>query len=300
MKSSIDVLKQLYKPYKYTIKGKCTVLESTSGNVVVKEKGKVNIRDLYGYLISRNFNCFPKLIEDNRSDVNVYEYIDDVEMPKEQKMDDLIDIVASLHNKTSYNKEVTSDKYKEIYENILANILYKENFYNELIRLAEDSVFPSPSSQLLLVNSSKIFASLDFSKKELEKWYNQVLEKKNQRVSLIHNNLRLDHFLRNDNDYLISWENAKVDTPILDLVVLYQNECLNVAFSDKFNKYLQSFSLTDEEIILFFILIIIPYEVNLNNTEFNNVIEVRRLIDYVFKTEDLVRSYYSKNKEEQK
>ena len=295
--NSVEVLKQIYKPYKYTIIGKCTFLESTSGNIVIKDKGKTNIRELFGYLASRNFNCFPKLIEDNRSDVNVYEYIMDVEMPKDQKMDDLIELVASLHNKTSYSKEVTLDKYKEIYENIMANILYKENFYNELIRLSEDSVFPSPSSQLLLVNSSKIFASLDFSKKELENWYNQVSDKKKQRVSLIHNNLKLEHYLKNDSDYLISWENSKIDTPVLDLVTLYRNECLNVDFSDKLNKYLQSFSLSEDEIILFFVLIIIPNEINLNDTEFNNVVEIRRLIDYVFKTEDLIRSYYSKNEE---
>lgn len=298
MKSSIDVLKQIYKPYKLTIRGKCTIFESTLGNVVIKEKSDKNINELFSYLKSRNFNSFPKLVEDNRSDVNVYEFVEDTEIPKEQKMDDLIEVTASLHNKTSYYKEVTLDKYKEIYENIMANIIYKEKFYNDLINLAEDSVFPSPSNQLLLVNSSKIYASLDFSKKELEKWYSDVSEKKKQRVSLIHNNLKLEHFMRSDKDYLISWESAKVDTPILDLVNLYKNECLNIDFSDKLEKYLQLYSLSDDEFKLFLILIVIPDEINLNNAELINVKEVRKLVDYIFKTEELVRSYYTKNKEE--
>lgn len=297
MKNSIDVLKQIYKPYRYTIMGKCTLLESTSGDIIIKEKGKCNISSLYGYLKSRNFNNFPKLIEDNRSDVNVFEYVNDIDMPKDQKIDDLIDVVAALHNKTSYSKEVTLDKFKEIYENIMANILYKEEFYNNLIRALESDVFSSPSSQLLLVHSNKIFASLDFCKRELEKWYSLVKEKKKQRVSLVHNNLKLEHFIKNENDYLISWDNAKVDTPIIDMVELYRNECLNFDFTEKLDKYLGMYNISEDEKILFYILIIIPDEINLNNKEIDNVKIVRCLVDYIYKTEDLIRFYYSKDKE---
>jgi len=298
MNNSIDVLKKIYKPYRYTLLGKCTLLESTSGNIIIKEKGNVNISELFNYLKARNFNKFPKLIEDNRDDVNVYEYVSDVAFPKDQKMNDLIETIADLHNKTSYKKEVTDDKFKEIYENILANILYKENFYNELVNIAEDSIFPSPSSQILLINSSKIFSALDFSKRELEEWFRLVSEKKKQKVSLIHGNLKLEHYIRNENEYLISWDNSKIDTPILDLVKLYQNEGLNVDFSEKFEKYLSHYSLDDDELKLFFILIAIPLEVNLNNIEIDNVKQIRTVIDYVFKTEELIRPYYAKDKKE--
>lgn len=298
MKNSLEVLKQIYKPYKFTIMGKCTLLESTSGNIIVKEKGKSDISSLYNYLKSRNFNNFPKLLEDNRSDVNVYEYIEDINMPKEQKFDDFIEVVGNLHRKTSYSKEVTEDKFKEIYENILANILYKEKFYNDIISRVEGDLFPSPSSQLLLVHSNKIFSSLDFCKKELESWFILVKEKKKQKVSLIHNNLKLEHFIKNENDYLISWENSKVDTPIIDLVNLYRNECLNFDFKEKLEKYFLNYSLDEDEKKLFFLLIIIPDEIDLNGEEINNVKKVRYLIDYVYKTEDLIRSYYTENKEE--
>lgn len=297
MKNSIEVLKQIYKPYRYTIMGKCTLLESTSGKLIVKEKTDCNINNLYNYLRVRNFNNFPKLLEDNRSDVNVFEYIEDCAIPKEQKIDDLMDVIASLHSKTSYMKEVTSDKYKEIYENILANVLYKEKFYNDIVTQIEGDLFLSPSSQLLLIYSNKIFASLDFCKKELENWYNLVSEKKKQKVSLIHNNLKLDHFIKNEQDYLISWDNSKVDTPILDLVTLYKNECLNFDFKDKLDKYFSLINFSEDEKKLFFLLIIIPAEIDLNKEEMLNVKTVRCLIDYIYKTEDLIRSYYTENKE---
>src|SRR5574344_2287437 len=104
--NSIDVLKNIYRPYRYTIKGKTTIINTTSGDYVIKEKSK-DIKELYGYLISRNFDNFPKLIDESRKDVNVYEYIEDTTMPKEQKSIDLIRLVSNLHNKTSYFKEVS-------------------------------------------------------------------------------------------------------------------------------------------------------------------------------------------------
>ena len=299
MKNSLDVLKQIYKPYKYTILNHCTLLESTSGNVIVKKKSDINIRELFSYLASRNFLNYPKLVEDNREDINVFEYIEDTSMPKEQKASDLVNVISNLHNKTTYFKEVTSDTFKEIYENILSNILYKEKFFNDLITDAEDNVFPSPSQNLLLTNSYKIFEAIDFCKRELEEWYTEVSDIKKERVALIHNNLKLEHYIRNKNDYLISWDKAGTDTPILDLVNFYKNEALNINFSEVLKKYLEQYPLKKHELKLFFILIVLPDEIALNKDELTNVQQMRLLLDYIFKTEDLARSYYSKNQEEE-
>lgn len=298
MKNSLDVLKKIYKPYKYTILNHCTLLESTSGNVIVKEKGNVDIRELYNYLSSRNFTNYPKLVEDNREDVNVFEYVENTLMPDEQKASDLIEILSNLHNKTTYFKDVTSDTFKEIYENVLSNILYKEKFFNDLMAEAEDNVFPSPSEHLLLNNSYKIFEAIEFCKSELEEWLTLVRDIKKERVSLIHNNVKLEHFIRNTKEYLISWDKAGIDTPILDLVTFYRNEALNINFSEILKKYLNSYPLKDDELKLFFILIVLPDEIALNKEELTNVKNMRVLLDYLYKTEDLIRPYYSENKVE--
>lgn len=95
-------------------------------NEVVIKSENLNL-ELYDYLRSRDFLSFPKLVDhDEERGKNVYEYIKDVSLNRFQQGDDLASTLASLHNKTSFTKEVTEDKYKEIYENILANILYKE------------------------------------------------------------------------------------------------------------------------------------------------------------------------------
>ena len=127
MNKSLEILKAIYKPYRYTIKGKATILETTTGDFIIKPKNK-DINELYNYLTNRGFINFPKIIDSSRDEVNVFEYVEDIKLPKEQKCDDLIDIIASLHNKTSYFKEVSEDKFKIIYEDIKKNINYLMNY----------------------------------------------------------------------------------------------------------------------------------------------------------------------------
>ena len=114
--NSIELLSKIYKPYNVIVKGNVKIFKCTSGEYVIKNKCDKDIKELYKYLNSRSFTYYPKLIEDNRSDVNVYEYIEDVSISDEQKLLDLINIVSLLHNKTTYYKEINKDKIKDIYE----------------------------------------------------------------------------------------------------------------------------------------------------------------------------------------
>lgn len=296
MNRSLEVVKKIYKPYRYTIKGKTTVLETTSGNFIVKEKNN-DIKSIYNYLLSRNFDYFPKLIDESRKDVNVFESIEDTLMPKEQRIEDLIEVVSLLHNKTSYHKEVTEDNYKEIYENIKSNIDYAREYYNKLYDTYMLEVYMAPSHYSLMRSISKVLSALDFCDNELNEWYDIVKEETKQRVALIHNNLEVDHFLRNDKSYLISWDYAKIDTPVLDLVKLYKKEYFNYNFDSIIKRYFSKYPLNESEQKLFFILISLPPVINLDALEFENCSRVREMLDYVFKTEILVRPYYTKDEE---
>ena len=123
--------KIISKPYRYTIKGNVKIIETTCGNYVIKRRGK-DIKKLYSYLRNRNFDNFPSLIDEEINETNLYEYLDNKYEPNPQKYEDLIKLVASLHNKTSYFKEVSSDKYQEIYENLNNNLEYYLNYYSSL------------------------------------------------------------------------------------------------------------------------------------------------------------------------
>lgn len=293
--NSIDLLTRIYKPYKVTVKGCTKIFNCTNGDYVIKPKKEKDIKELYKYLSSRSFEYYPKLIEDNRSDVNVYEYIEDNSIDDEQKLYDLINLISLLHNKTSYYKEVTNDKIKSIYEELLGRVIYIEEYFNKMIFEIEDNVFISPSHNLLLNNSSKIFESLTFLKREIEEWYKISIDKNKMRVSLIHNNLELEHYIKNKDDYLISWDNYKIDSPILDIVKLYKKVYLNMDFSEPLKTYMAKFELTEIEKKLLFIMLVMPDEIFLSENELRNVSVVRKYLDYIFKTENLIRPYYNMN-----
>lgn len=297
MNSSLEVLKKLYKPYRFTILKNVLILNTTSGDFVVKKKNEKNIKELYSYLQSRNFTNFPSLIDDNRSDINVYEYIESVSMPLEQKALDLIDLVSKLHNKTTFYKTVTEDDFKSIYDNIKDNVLYLKQEYNELYEKIKKETYMSPSSYALIRNISKVFDSLEFVNSELDIWFSMVKSQTKKRVVLIHNHLALDHFIKNKEDYLVSWDNSRVDSPVMDLVNFYQNEYFNVDFGIIFKRYLEHVELTEDEKKLFFILISLPKKVDLSLNEFLNCESIRKTMDYLFLTEELVRPYYAVQKE---
>lgn len=294
MNKSIEVLKSIYKPYRYTIKGKSTILETTCGDFIIKPKNK-DINELYTYLTNRGFMNYPKIIDSSRDEVNVFEYVEDIKLPKEQKCDDLIEIIASLHNKTSYFKEVSEDKFKSIYEDIKSNISYLSNYYNTLYEIGFNEVYASPSNYIFMRNYFKINAALEYANNELDNWYSLVTNETKIRVCLIHNNLELNHLLNNK---LISWDNYMIDTPVIDIVKLYKKEWKNINFSEILERYIYKFPLLDYEKKLLFILISMPPQIKKSNNEFEKCKVISEVMDYVFKTEELIRPYNTKQEEE--
>jgi len=294
MNKSIEILKSIYKPYRYTIKGKSTILETTCGDFIIKPKNK-DINELYTYLTNRGFINYPKIIDSSRDEVNVFEYVEDIKLPKEQKCDDLIEIIASLHNKTSYFKEVSEDRFKSIYEDVLSNINYLSNYYNTLYEIGFNEVYASPSNYIFMRNYYKLNSALEYAKSELENWYSLVTNETKIRVCLIHNNLELNHLL---NDKLISWDNYMIDTPVIDIVKLYKKEWKNINFSEILERYMYKFPLLEYEKKLLFILISMPPEIKKSDNEFEKCKVVSEVMDYVFKTEELIRPYNAEHEEE--
>ena len=298
MNKYIDSIKQIYKPYRYTYKGNVIILECKNNTLVIKERKK-DLSKLFNYLKSRNFDNFPNIIDDSRSDIDVYEFIEDTLYPKEQRANDLIDLVANLHSKTSYYKDVTEDNYKEMYDSIKNNLDYYSYTYEKYFDDFFKEIYLSPSKYLFMRNYSKVSNNINFCKKELDNWYDLVKELKKSRVSVIHNDLSLDHYLKNDKDYLISWDKSSIDTPIIDIVNFYKKEYLNINFDNLLKNYLNSMRLSDEELKLLLILISLPPEIMFDNDELKSCSNLRRQLDYIYKTENLIRPYYSKDKKEE-
>ena len=279
--------KEIFNPRKITISGKSNILTTKDEKLVVKEKKK-DLKSLFEYLNSRNFNKYPKII-DEYDNKYVYEYVKDVNMPINQKIVEEAKTLAELHYKTSYFKNIKIDDIKKIYEDIKSNILYIEDYYNRLFDKALAEEYIRPSLYVLLINSSLLKSNISFLKRELEKWYKLVSTEDKIRVVYNHNNLNIDHFINNK---FISWDNYIVDSPVVDLINLYHNDYNKYDYSIFLKEYLKGYELLDYEKSLLFIMISIPQVIEFTNNEMDNTIKASKRVDYIVKTNEILRPYY--------
>ena len=286
------------KPLKYT-KNKSVKIVDTKDNRYVIKKKKNSKEDLFEYLSSRSFLYFPKLYNGDSDDrYEIYEYIEENNIPKEQKAIDLIYLMTLLHSKTTHYKELDKEDYKIIYEEKKQEIKDKKLYYIELNNLIDEVFYMSPSQYLLVRNISKIYAVLNYVDYELDNWYSMIKNKTKERVSMLHNNLSLDHLIRNNENYLISWDNYKIDNPIYDIYHFYKNNYSDVNFSDLLKIYESKYPLHEDERMLLFILISIPPKIEFDDNEYENTTRVNQMINYILKTDKLISPYYSKQEYE--
>lgn len=291
MENNLKNIINKYKAKKITLKNSAKIIENENTRLVIK-KDNPNILDTYNYLLSRSFDYFPKIIyKDN--DYNAYEYIEDVNEPSEQRILDIITLTSILHSKTTFYKEVDIDNYKYLYETINKKLEYLFNYYNDIITLIEKNIYMSPSNYIIARNINKIFETINYCKYEVDSWYELIKDKRKIRVVNIHNNLSLDHYIKNDKPYLISWNKNKIDMPIYDLLTLYKKYYLDFDFYELFNYYESRYPLTNEERKMLFILMSIPEKLVLDSSEYKNSIKCRKFFDYIYKTEELINEYKS-------
>ena len=291
MESNLKNIINKYNVNKITLKNSAKIIENENTRLVIK-KDNPNILDTYNYLLSRSFDYFPKIIyKDN--DYNVYEYVEDVNEPSEQRILDIITLTSILHSKTTFYKEVDIDNYKYLYETINKKLEYLFNYYNDIITLIEKNIYMSPSNYIIARNINKIFETINYCKYEVDSWYELIKDKRKIRVVNIHNNLSLDHYIKNDKPYFISWNKNKIDMPIYDLLTLYKKYYLDFDFYELFNYYESRYPLTNEERKMLFILMSIPEKLVLDSSEYKNSIKCRKFFDYIYKTEDLINEYKS-------
>lgn len=280
---------------KITIKKNVRIIDN---KYVIKKKNN-SLNDIFNYLSSRSFNYFPEVIKEDNEYI-YYKYIEDINEPKEQKMIDLMILLSILHSKTTIYKEIDIDHYKSIYETTNEKIDDTYTYYNELMNNIDEQVYMSPSNYLIARNISIIYSALNYAKEHIDTWYKMIENERKARVVTIHNNVSLDHYLKQDKPYFISWDNSKIDIPIYDLISIYKRHYLEYDFIDMLNIYLNKYPLNKEEMTLFLVLISIPDKIKYTNSEYKTVLEVRRIIDYAYKTKEILKEYRIKEENQKK
>lgn len=274
------------RPKGYRKLGKAILVDTNDKKFVVKEKTRQN-NEIFKYLESRNFDYYPKLIIED-ADFEMTEYIEEIETPLEQKMTDMIDLVAMLHAKTTFYKEIDNDEYKKIYEDILGNIEYLNNYYYDLITIIETKVYMSPKEYLMARNIAIIFKTLNDCYKLTKDWYELVKDKTKRRYVVVHNNLDVNHFLKDRGSYLISWDKSKIDSPIFDIYKLYKKHGLDYDFETILKRYERSYPLLEEEKKLLYILILLPDKVDFDDNEYKMCEKISNMIDFIYKSRNIV------------
>ncbi len=275
-----DALRVLgIKPLQYEKRGKAIIVTTKDQKYVIKK----NIHPIYEYLNQRTFQYYPKTrIE---GDYEISEYLSEVPIPEDQKMMDLISLVALLHTKTTHYKKVEEYGYQDIYETVKENLAFVKQDFDKKMDIAESQIFMSPSNYLLARHITLIYNTLTYCEDKIENWYQEVKELQKIRFVILHNNLDLSHFLENE---LISWNKAKIGSPIFDLYGLYQRTYSPFVWEEIFRKYNSIYPLKKEEKELFLILISIPTPLEFTTSEYKNVQLVQHQLEYLEKTSHFI------------
>lgn len=249
--------------------------------VVTKKNRNNNLIELFNYLETRNFNNFPKVISSDDREIKT-EYIEQKDYHEMTKGVELIKTISLLHYKTLFFKDISKNKYRKVYDTLSGNIEYLKKYYLDLIETIESSEYMSPKEYLIARNYSIIDSSLSYSSKELKSWFKLVENKSKERVCTLHNNVSLKHFIHGDKNYLISWDNYTVDTPILDIYKFYKTEGYKLDFNYLLKVYNENLELTKEEKLLLNILISIPPKIEFIGDELIDTQNARKIIDYIY------------------
>ena len=255
--------------------GKVTIINN---KYVIKKM--IRNSDFYDYLLTRNFNYFPKIYSNINDEIELMDYINETDIPDEQKLEDLTYLVSILHLNTQFDKNIDLDKIKEIYETTIDKLNELLTYYQKTQDIIEEEIYMSPANYLLIRNISLIYKAISLAKEYIDKWYKEIENIKSVRYAYIHGNLRKEHLLENDKLYLISWDNSTIDLPIKDLNTFYKNSYRDIKLIDMLNIYEKKNLLKKEEKYYLFSMLLMPKKIEFSDDEYLKTKQVRELIDY--------------------
>ena len=285
--SKYDVnIRKIYK------KNNLRILDTDKGKLVLKKHDE-NESKLYEYLLNKNFDYL--LEKEDLDNFSVYPYVEEIEIPMEEKAIELVNILALLHNKTTFYRQVVLDDIKTMYEELSTKIENLYKYYYDLQDIIEQIVYMSPEQYLLIRNVSLFYSSLNFAKDKLNKWYEIKIKQTKERVVLLHHQPSIDHILITNQKKLISWNDSKRDIPVCDFLYFYKNNYLNLDMSSLFELYQSKFFYTEDEYLLFITLLTIPDKIKFTKNHYQNCKNIYKVIRYLTKTRDFVLKENEKN-----
>ncbi len=278
---------------KVSIKGNCMILDTDSEKYVLKKDNT----NYYDYLPVREFINYPDVLQ-VKYDYVLSKYIDNKNVPDNQRLEDMIYLVSILHNHTAFDKKIDIDTIKEKYESLINKLDYLYRYYLSLQDLIEDEEYMSPANYYLIRNISLIYYAIKESRKYLDKWYKDIENTKTIRYAYTHGNLDINHILEDDKLYLISWNKSKIDLPIYDIEDFYRKNFKSIRLDTILRIYSKKYLLKEDEINLLFCLLLIPIKVDMDKKEYPRIEDITDMILYLEDTLEVLKNYSKEHNKE--
>lgn len=268
----------------FFIRGK-KVIETYEGKFFMVPKG--NREKVFRYLETKKFPFFLPILSVYRGTYEVYRYMND-DIDINDKAINLVHILSLLHIKTTTYQEVVLDNIKKIYEDILNRLDSLFQFYQELVQNIESQVYMSPDAYLFIRNSSLFFQNLEQSRQFLEQWYQSKKNATKERLVFLHGSPNLDTFIDGDNPCFMDWDFSHKGYVIYDFLYFYKKNYLLLEMQSLFQIYQSKYPFSEEELYLFYSLILLDEKIQFSSNYYENTILVQDRVAYAFKARKFV------------
>lgn len=169
-------------------------------------------------------------------------YIENNNVLNQTKVKSLLEQLSILHEKTSFNKNISLLKSKNKMEEIIKYLEYKFKTIEYYIRSIEAQPFDEFSIPILkkyqyILDAKEILIIKN------RKIVDAIKQEKSVNYCFIHNNPKIDHLIiENGEKYLISIDNGVIGIPSLDIAKFYiENEDIDYDIASDIKKYFNKY-----------------------------------------------------------
>lgn len=170
----------------------------------------------------------------------------------------MLQTLGLLHQKTVREENITEEQIEHHVTNMQARWEKDGELLEQFLIECESKWYMSPFELQYCTYYHYVSRAHEFANKQLAQWHEAMKEQEKTRVSFVHGNVSMNHFLfdHHRNGYFISFERSHFTTPVQDLIQFYSRSFRTypIVRSDRYEwyqKYQGSFPFSKEEHLLF-------------------------------------------------
>jgi len=180
----------------------------------------------------------------------------------EQSIHTFYQKLGSIHSNTKQSEEIAGETLRDKFQPFQTFCHHANYILLDEVRNFEKERFMSPFELLVCTQYRDIEAAFTECTKRMDQFLQIKEAKLTWNTSLNHGNLRLSHWL---DPYIINWEQAHYDNPVLDLMRFFLHETADYnhpskLYMDAFSSYMKEYQLTRLELQLLSIYLLNPRE----------------------------------------